>query len=311
MGNYITGLVSVVMPTYKRSEKLTRAINSVLNQTYRNIELLLVNDNDPNDEYSKDLIKRIGCYKNDERFIFITQEKHINGAVARNVALRQARGEFIAFLDDDDWWSAKKLEQQIIALKSLDDTWGGVSCKFILYDEKSNIIGRTAKYQDGLIYKDILFLQSDVATGTLLLKHELLDKTGYFDEKLLRHQDLQLLLQFSLTYKIMEVDEYLHNVDVSDTRNRPTPEKLMEYKKAFFKSVENVTNTLSKKEIKCVCAMHKYELGYVCLKNGYYLQGLKYISAIFSSPMALKYGLKKTYNKLKQSIKRRQIHERF
>lgn len=309
MGKYILGLVSVIIPTYKRSEKLTRAIKSVLNQTYSNIELFIVNDNDPDDEYTVDLKRRVLEFENDKRFHLIIQDKHINGAVARNVAIKQAKGEYIAFLDDDDWWSNNKLERQITILKSLDNTWGGVSCKLVLYDEKLNIIGKSKKYRDGLIYKDILYLQSDVATGTLLLRHEKLDDVGYFDERLLRHQDLQLLVQFTSKYKILEVDEYLHNVDVSDARNRPDPEKLIAYKKEFFLSIENILKQLSKKELKCMYAMHKYELGYVCVRNGYYLRGLKYIMSLLSSPMALKCGILKTYNKIYQFAQRGTTNE--
>ena len=97
MEKYIDGLVSVVMPTYKRSEKLFRAIDSVLNQSYRNLELLLVNDNDPNDDNTKLLKKRVEKYKNDPIFHLILQERHINGAVARNVGINNAKGEYIAF----------------------------------------------------------------------------------------------------------------------------------------------------------------------------------------------------------------------
>ena len=110
MEKYIDGLVSVVMPTYKRSEKLFRAIDSVLNQSYRNLELLLVNDNDPNDDNTKLLKKRVEKYKNDPRFHLILQERHINGAVARNVGINNAKGEYIAFLDDDDWWEVDKIK---------------------------------------------------------------------------------------------------------------------------------------------------------------------------------------------------------
>ena len=148
---YVEGLVSVIMPTYKRSEKLLRAIDSVLNQTYKNLELLLVNDNEPFDEYTELLKKRVEKYSNDERFHLILQDKHINGAVARNVGIRQARGQYIAFLDDDDWWELNKLEEQVKELKSLDDSWGAVSCKFTLYDQNGNVIGKTKKYRDGYI----------------------------------------------------------------------------------------------------------------------------------------------------------------
>ena len=102
--NYIEGLVSVIMPTYRRSEKLIRAIESVLNQTYKNLELLLVNDNEPFDEYTEQLKKRVEKYSADKRFQLIIQEKHVNGAVARNFGIRRAKGQYIAFLDDDDWW---------------------------------------------------------------------------------------------------------------------------------------------------------------------------------------------------------------
>ena len=74
---YVEGLVSVVMPTYKRSEKLIRAIDSVLNQTYSHLELLLVNDNDPFDEYTQELKIKLNRYINDDRLHLIIQDKHI------------------------------------------------------------------------------------------------------------------------------------------------------------------------------------------------------------------------------------------
>lgn len=302
--NYIEGLVSVIMPTYRRSEKLIRAIDSVLNQTYKNLELLLINDNDPFDEYTEQLKKRVEIYSDDKRFKLINQEKHVNGAVARNFGIRRAKGQYIAFLDDDDWWEHNKLEEQVKMLKSLDDSWGAVSCKFTLYDQNGNVIGKTKKYRDGYIYIDILNLMSDVATGTLLIRHDYFDTTRYFDENLLRHQDLQLLVDFTSKYKLKEVNQYLHCVDVSDTQNRPDAQKLIQYKKAFFKSVKPVMDSLNEKERKCIYAMHKYELGYVCLKNGEKCQGLAYCKEVLKSPKACGLALKKTFLKIIQICKR-------
>ena len=301
MGKYEVGLVSVVMPTYKRSEKLTRAIDSVLGQTYTNLELLLVNDNEPDDDYTIALKQRISKYKEDGRFRFIIQDKHVNGAVARNVGIRQARGEYIAFLDDDDWWVADKIEKQVNVLQSLDSSWGGVSCKFTLYDQQGNVVGKSQKYEDGYIYKDILCLLSDVATGTLLLRRECLDQARYFDEKLLRHQDLQLLVDFTVKYKLMEVNEFLHCVDVSDTQNRPDPEKLIKYKKAFFESIAPVMDSLSEKERAEILAMHRFELGFVYLKNHDIINGIKLSMSVFRSPAVFKMAWRKTINRIKQA----------
>ena len=302
MEKYESGLVSVIIPTYKRSEKLSRAIESVLNQTYKKIELLLVNDNDPDDDYTVELKQRVSKYQEDSRFRLVFQEKHTNGAVARNVAIKQAKGEYIAFLDDDDWWESEKIEHQVAVLKDLSPEWGGVSCKYRFFDSSGNVVGATKKYNDGNIYKDILFLLSDVATGTLCLRHKALDDVGYFDENLLRHQDLQLLVCFTYKYKIKELNEYLHCCDVSDVQNRPNGEKLILHKKHFFKSITHILEKMSKSDIKCVYAMHKYEIGYVFLKNGELLKGILYCLAIFSSCKSFYYGCKKTATKIESIL---------
>ncbi len=291
---YIRGLVSVVTPTYKRSEKLPRAIESILAQTYTNIELFVVNDNDPNDDFTEYVKTITEQYQRDPRFHLIIQEKHINGAVARNIALKRAKGEFIAFLDDDDWWETNKLEEQVKVLQNLDDSWGGVSCKFRLFDEKGKVVGKSSKYSGGYIYKDILSLYSDVATGTLLLRHTALDETGYFDENLLRNQDIQLLAQFTYKYKLEEVDLFLHCVDISDNQNRAvTEERLLSVRHALYESLNPIISKLSKSEFRCIDAMRDLELGYVLLSQKQYIRGIRYIISILRSPSAVILAFKK------------------
>lgn len=295
---YTKGLVSVVTPTYKRSEKLPRAIESILGQTYKNIELFVVNDNEPEDEftqYVKDITEK---YKADPRFRLIIQEKHINGAVARNVAIRQAKGEYIAFLDDDDWWEPNKIEEQVKVLSTLDKTWGGVSCKFTFYDAEGNVLGKTRKYRDGQIYKDILYLQSDVATSTLLLRREALDDAGYFDEKLLRNQDLQLLVFFTYKYKLKEVDKHLHCVDVSDAQNRANGDKAITVKENFYKSVRPILDTLTPSEYKCMDGMRNLEIAFLYFKEGKKSEGIKYLIKVLKSPKAVWLTFKKIYDRI-------------
>ena len=129
-------------------------------------------------------------------------------------------------------------------------------------------------------------------------RHEALDNAKYFDEDLLRHQDLQLLVDFTYKYKLKEVDQYLHCVDVSDTQNRPDGNKLIQHKKKFFQSIEPILDKLSYKDKKCVFCMHDYELGYVFLKNGEVFKGIKYCLSIFKSFKAFKLALKKTLVKI-------------
>lgn len=299
MADYIKGLVSVIIPTYRRSDMLDRAIQSVLCQSYDNIELLLVNDNVPGDEYSLSLFQRAKKYESDARFKLILQEKHINGAAARNEGIRQSKGEYIAFLDDDDWWEPEKIRKQVDVLSNLPNEWGGVSCKYSFVDRNGDIIGRSSDYEDGNIYIDILNLITDVTTCSLLLRHTALDEAGWFDETLTRHQDFQLLVNFTYRYKLKLVGEYLLNIDVSDAQNRPDGEKLLEHKKRFFNSVAPVMMQLPKSEQKCIRCMHKFEVGYVFLRNRKILKGIKYLLPIFTSPKAFVLACKKVINKKK------------
>ena len=109
----VKGMVSCIIPTYRRSDSLIKAINSVLAQTYKNIEVIVVDDNDPDDKYSIMVQDKLATIK-DERLRYIKQERHKNGAAARNTGIKASRGEYIAFLDDDEWLP-EKLEMQINA----------------------------------------------------------------------------------------------------------------------------------------------------------------------------------------------------
>jgi len=107
-------LVTVIIPTYKRAVLVQRAIESVLRQTYRNIEILVVDDESPDDTAS--VVKAIP----DSRIKYIRHEKNKGLPAVRNTGIRAARGELIAFLDDDDEWRDDKLEKQLPALNNYD-----------------------------------------------------------------------------------------------------------------------------------------------------------------------------------------------
>lgn len=101
------------MPSYNTAEFISDSINSVLNQTYQNWELIIVDDcsSDDTDEVVKPFLadKRIRYFKN---------EKNSGAAVSRNRALLEARGDYVAFLDSDDLWESKKMEHQLAFMKN-------------------------------------------------------------------------------------------------------------------------------------------------------------------------------------------------
>lgn len=268
---YIEGLVSVITPTFRSADYIERAIDSILRQTYKNIECIIINDNTPNDEYSKELYKKIEKYYDDKRFVFLEQPIHINGAAARNYGIERAHGEYIAFLDDDDWWKPEKIEKQVKFIRKQSPSCGGVST-LVEYYENDKIIRWMRPYKDGKITKEILRRQVDINTGTFMAKHEALDDAGMFDSKLKRHQEVQLLTFFSYKYEIKLLPEYLMCYNLSTNNNMPTSEKLRQYKADFFKSVEPILSTYSSSEVRRIKALHRFELAYIEYKEHKYRQ---------------------------------------
>lgn len=285
MARYEKGLVSVVIPTYKRSELLQKAIDSVLNQTYKNIQLIVVNDNIIGDEYSQELYKLIENI-HDDRLIFLEQEKHINGAAARNVGIRRATGEYIAFQDDDDYWEPEKIERQVALLSSLDETWGAVSC-LVRFFSHEKLTFCSLPHPEGSILMDILDRRTALETGALLIRREALDDSGYFDEALMRHQDLQIFARLTAKYKVKLDKAYLHNRENKDAQNRPSAEKLQAIKDAYFASISDIMDSLTPTQRKRVKIMHDFECAYVFFRSGKKADGLKKALGIFRSPVTL------------------------
>lgn len=131
--NVVDGLVSIIMPSWNTEKFIAESIKSVLDQTYTNWELLIVDDcsNDSTDEV-------VATFK-DERIKYFHNEKNSGAALTRNKAMREAKGEWIAFLDSDDLWAPEKLEHQIDFMNK-----NGYKLSFTEYekiDEESNKIG--------------------------------------------------------------------------------------------------------------------------------------------------------------------------
>ena len=297
---YSKDLVSVIMPTYKRSDMLGRAIKSVLNQSHKNLELLVVSDNEPDDEFTNAALETIKGF-HDSRVRLIIQKHHTNGAVARNVGIKESKGEFISFLDDDDWWESRKIELQLDLLKSLDNSFGAVTCKNKHYFN-GKIVTALPSIRDGNVCKDLLLRLVDLSTDAILLRRSCLDETGYFDENLSRHQEVQLMAFFTQKFKVKLLDMYLVCVDSTKNENQPDPERMEIIKRDFWRSVSPVINSFSDKEIKHIKAMHQFELGLLFIKNRQVKIGVEKCSSILKSPHTINYAFKYMWKKISSKI---------
>nr|BDT26858.1 glycosyltransferase [Bacteriovorax sp. HI3] len=127
----IKGLVSIIVPTHNRAELLELAIHSVLKQTYKNWEIIIIADACV-DHTSATLEK----YKGYENIFSFESREPLGGGGARNFALKKARGEFVAFLDDDDEWLPEKLEKQVEAINS--EKYAIIGCNYFSVDQNGS-----------------------------------------------------------------------------------------------------------------------------------------------------------------------------
>lgn len=193
--------VSVILPTYNRPTLLRRAIASVLRQTYRDFEVLVVDDASEHDPGA--LVQDMG----DERVRLLRHAENRGNAAARNTGIRAARGRFLAFLDDDDEWLPEKLEVQVAVLESSDADEALVYCARRLM-ENGQVVGVDAPGRQGHVLDDML-PWGLMSCPSVVLKAEVLDTVGHFDERLRRGVDEDLWRRIARSYRVRYVDEVL------------------------------------------------------------------------------------------------------
>lgn len=155
-------LVSVILPTYNREKTLLRSIYSVLNQSYQNLELLIIDDGS-NDQTEK----LVGSIR-DNRIIYIKYSKNRGACAARNIGIAHARGNYIAFQDSDDEWLPQKLDLQIKLLNTTNSDI--VFCSFFKHHkEKVILIKPKFNVSKTNIYNQLL-MGNFISTQTLLCK---------------------------------------------------------------------------------------------------------------------------------------------
>jgi glycosyltransferase involved in cell wall biosynthesis len=204
-------LISVILPTHNRAALLPRAIRSVLAQSHRELELIVVDDCSSDD--TPQVVAAIADPR--LRYLRLTHSHHAAGA--RNAGIAAARGEFIAFQDDDDLWFVEKLEKQLATLRAGGDAVGLNLCGRIRFDRKApSYVGGEQTLQRMQFTRGPLEGFAMLATPAWLVRKRYLDQTSGFDEQLHTWEDWELALRLSKICRINQIDEplYLQDRDV-------------------------------------------------------------------------------------------------
>lgn len=223
-------MISVVIPTYNNRGGLIKTVNSVLKQVCsEGIEIIVVDDNAPNTPSRKQTEVLMQRYDNEPRVKYVKHPENKNGAAARNTGIKVSKGEFIAFLDDDDMFLPGKLQKQ----KDYLDAHPEYDAVYCLAERNGKPYGQDRS--EGNCIRRMLLLETCIYTPCQMFRREALLEIKGFDESFRRHQDYDLLLRFfHAGYKIGCLTEILTEIGTNEGENIPSGKKLEEMKKYFF-----------------------------------------------------------------------------
>ena len=261
--------VSVVITTYKRPEKLGRAIKSVLNQSLNDWELIIVDDNNADSPFRAETETFMTGYLGDSRIRYIKHEKNSGAPAARNTGIKAAVGTYIALLDDDDEFESTKLEKQLALFKSSDlQNLGVVYCKNRYLDDTGTVIRYSVAKVRGDVFKYQMVRNVGI-TSTLMIKKAVIEHAGYF-HNIVCAQEYELLLRiFALGYTADFVDEFLSNVYIHGGERITTGEKVIQGRLHIFKEKQDYFHLLTPKEQRTVEHLHYLAMfrEYILLKD--------------------------------------------
>ena len=228
-------MVSAIITTYKRPPEIVkRAAKSVLNQTYKDIELIIVDDSPETYEQRNEVCAM--ALSLGERVKYIKHEENLGACAARNTGIKNSNGEYIAFLDDDDEWLPEKIEKQLCVMKK-NNSVALVYCGRYIYHEQNNILKcQKVEFHRGKIYDKLILNNFIGSTSFPLLRKSAIEKLGGFDVQMPAAQDFELWLRVAKAYEIDYVETplvryYVHNGDLitkNHTKKREALERLNE-----------------------------------------------------------------------------------
>ncbi|ELY60614.1 glycosyltransferase family 2 protein [Natronolimnohabitans innermongolicus] len=273
--------VSVVIPTYNRAETLPRAIDSALEQTMDDLEVVVVDDG------SSDETQSVLADYDDPRVRPIVHATNQGANVARNTGIEYARGEYIAFLDSDDTWQPTKLERQLEALEGRSDDWVGVYCE-TSYDlsgtdghvrgAAASVLARadeepTMEGGDELIGEILADNVQPDAGSTLLVRTEVAREVDGFDEELDRFQDPEFCLRVLEAGKLAYVDESLV---VREETGQPPADVIKAASDQYLASYADAVERFEAEGYE-IRATHRLLVAKAYLSEGRLLRGLWYL----------------------------------
>ena len=266
-------LVSAIIPTYNRIDLLKDAINSVLNQTYKNIEIIVVNDggSDRTEEVLQSYIRQ-----NKIKYIY---QNNKGLSAARNTGIKNAKGDLIAFLDDDDTWDEIKIQLQVKKLKNNQDAimcTCGVKINYLYtkmsYNNYPNI--------EDITFDKMLFRNYMGISSCILVWAKIFNEIGYYDETLPAREDYDFHIRISKHYKVTYVNKVLVNYLIHENPNKQMNSGIERFKianKLIYNKYNKYYKNFTKELLNIRLSTIYFQYSTICINNQLKKQAIIFI----------------------------------
>lgn len=262
-----TGLISVIIPTYQRPDKLMRAVRSVLSQTYKNYEILVIDD-----DHDESLLKTISGFLQTNGIHLYPNKRSKGANGARNTGIKLSKGNYLAFMDDDDEWLPEYLEKQVNCLSNADETYGLVYGGYLL-----EIKGKwkpIVQKKEGDLLSALITDQFRIGAGSnIFIRRKVIDRVGLWDEELLRQQDLEFLVRVFDQYKVISNQNIVLKIY---GHNDPAAKKAFLTREVYFNKVEAYFHKLSNQQKKTLFSNHYRRQANYLVQMGEYRKSMDY-----------------------------------
>jgi glycosyltransferase involved in cell wall biosynthesis len=223
--------ISVIIPTYNRPFLLRSAMESVLNQTFQDFEIIVVDDAPDGSAQES-----VSGFK-DTRIRYFRHDCNKGEAASRNTGISNSSGEFLAFLDDDDEWLPDKLALQVDLLEKASSRVGAVYTGMLFVNlDDNNVLSQSIPTKRGDISKDMLSVNVVGTPSKVLIRRSCIDKVGLFDENLSYYVDYDFFLRFAKNFHFDYIQRPLVKYHVHEDN--------------LTKNIEIIWRALEKLEIK-------------------------------------------------------------
>lgn len=298
----VSNLVSIIIPTYGGAEFLTRCVDSVLAQTYKKIEVIIVDDNGLGTPKQKETANAMEKYKSIPNVIYICHEVNKNGSAARNTGVKYSKGEYIALLDDDDVFLPEKIKRQVELLSSLSADYGAVYCSHETFLNR-NKVGEEHALKEGKFMYDYMMHKIEIASSSIMVRRTTWDDLGGFDESFKRHQDWEFIIRLLDKYSI-KPDDFFGFKRILQFRNSSVSPQIVKERRLFYlKKMTPFIQSFSLAQQNNIIVSEKVDIAVCFLKEKKIFGFFKEMSKIRPLKLAIKIFLSKLYSFYKRGGK--------